>query len=196
MKPINLTEIIPKSFQKIQEALTYTMDKTIFYKKLDIETIEDFKFYENLCTLLEDDDFIEENLIRDLLRDVDKNILAEHMDYFFENFLEHIPDSETELYIIVDSIKRMMEGLISENMSAEDIGTLAEEISRFRKWYVHDLNVFDKSTGQEISLRDARYNVVAAKLLGDTYDYDFRTALDYSVDGYDVRITDIPGLGD
>lgn len=167
------------------------MDKTILFKKLDIESFDDFKFYENLSSLLEEDDFIEENLIRDLINGVDKNILADHMDYYFENFLEHLPDDETELYIIVESIKRMMSGLISEDMTAEDINALAEEISRFRKWYVHDLNVFDKKTGTELSLRDARYNVVAAKLLGDTFDYDFRTALDYSVDGYDVRITDI-----
>ena len=166
------------------------MDKTLLYKKLDIESIEDFKFYENLSALFEEDEFIEENLIKDLIKEVDKSVLAEHVDYYFENFLEHIPDNETELYIIVESIKRMMAGLISEDMTAEDINTLAEEIARFRKWYVHDLNVFDKASGTELSLRDARFNVLAAKLLGESFDYDFRTALDYSVDGYDVRITD------
>lgn len=172
------------------------MDKTILYTKLDIDTIEDFRFYENLAALLEEDDFIEENLIRDLLREVDKSILSEYMDYFFENFLKHIPDQETELYITVESIKRMMSGLISEDMTDEDIDTLASEISRFRRWYVHEPNVFDKKTGEEVSLRDARYNIVAAGLLGDTYDYDFRTALDYNVDGYDIRISDILGIGE
>ena len=37
------------------------MDKTEFYNKLDIETIEEFKFYENLSALLEEEDFIEES---------------------------------------------------------------------------------------------------------------------------------------
>ena len=71
------------------------MDKTILFKKLDIESFDDFKFYENLSSLLEEDDFIEENLIRDLINGVDKNILADHMDYYFENFLEHLPDDDS-----------------------------------------------------------------------------------------------------
>jgi hypothetical protein len=78
-------------------------------------------------------------------------------------------------------------------MTSEDINTLAEEISRFRKWYVHDLNVFNRKNGEELSLRDARYDILAAGFLGETYDYDFRTALDYNVDGYDIRISDMIG---
>ena len=149
------------------------MDKTVLYRKLDIDTIDEFRYYENLASLLEEDDFIEENLIRDLIREVDKEVLA---------------DDETELYLTVDSIGRAMTGLISADMTDEDVSALAEEISRFRKWYVHDLNVFDKMTGTELSVRDARYNIVAARFLGEKTDYDFRNALDYSVEGYDVRI--------
>ncbi|MBQ6456821.1 MAG: hypothetical protein IJJ31_06890 [Mogibacterium sp.] len=167
------------------------MDKTALYLKLDIESPEEFKFYENLAALLEEDDYIEENLIRDLIKDIDKEVLAEHLDSFFEQFLANLPDNETELYITVDSIGRAMSGMISPDMSAEDIHALSSEIARFRKWYVHDLNVFDKLNAAEISLRDARYNILAAGFLGEPYDYDFRTALDYDLDGYDVRISDI-----
>lgn len=170
------------------------MDKTEFYNKLDIETIEEFKFYENLSALLEEEDFIEENLIKDLLREVDKSVLAEHMDSFYEGFLKNIPDSESDLYILVESIQRMMSGLISDKMTLEDINALAEEIMRFRKWYVLDRNVFDKKTGNEVSVKEARYEILIADFLGNTVDYDFRTALDYDVDGYDVRITDIIGV--
>ena len=164
------------------------MDKTVLYNKLDIDTADEFKYYENLASLLEEDDFIEENLIRDLIREVDKEILAEHMDSFYEQFLGHLPDNETELYLTVDSIGRAMTGLISENMTPDEIYALAEEISRFRKWYVHDLNVTDRLTGSCLSVRDARYNIVAAGFLGEKTDYDFRQALDYSVEGYDVRL--------
>ena len=79
-------------------------------------------------------------------------------------------------------------GLVSDDMTEEDISILADEIERFRKWYVHDLNVFDRKKGEELSVRDARYNILAAGFLGEDYDYDFRLALDYPVDGYDVRI--------
>ncbi len=164
------------------------MDKTELYKKLDIDTIDEFKYYENLASLFEEDDYIEENLIRDLIKDVDKEVLAEHMDSFYEQFLGNLPDDETELYLTVDSIGRAMTGLISDDMTAEDVAALAEEIARFRKWYVHDLLVFDKINHTDLSVRDARYNYLAAGFLGEKTDYDFRSALDYSVEGYDVRI--------
>ena len=164
------------------------MDKTGLYRKLDIDTIDEFRYYENLAALLEEDDYIEENLIRDLIREVDKSVLAEHMDSFYEQFLNNLPDDETEMYITVDSIGRAMTGMIAEDMTDEDITALADEIARFRKWYVHDLNVYDRIRGEELSVRDARYNILAAGFLGEKYDYDFRTALDYSVEGYNVRI--------
>lgn len=164
------------------------MDKTILYKKLDIDTIDEFRYYENLASLLEIDEYIEENLIRDLIREVDKEVLAEHMDSFYEQFLSNLPDNESELYYTVDSIGRAMSGMISPDMTQDDVTALAEEISRFRKWYVHDLNVFDRIKGIALSLRDARYNYLAAGFLGEKTDYDYRNALDYSVEGYDVRI--------
>lgn len=165
------------------------MDKTELYRKLDIDTIDEFRYYENLAALMEEDDYIESNLIRDLLREVDKNVFAEHLDSFYEQFLEHIPDNESELYITVDTIGRAMSGMIAEDMSSDDISVLADEIERFRKWYVHDLNVRDRISGEDISVRDARYNIIAAGFLGDKCDYDFHNALGYTVDGYDVRIS-------
>ena len=167
------------------------MDKIRFYRILDIDSADEFSYYENLAALLEEDDFIEENLIKDLMRSVDKEKLAEHMDSYFDGFLDHLPDNETDLYILVESIGRAFSGLIYDGMSDSDIEALASEIARFRKWYVHDQNAFDRLTGEETSVRDARYGIAAAKLLGEKADYDFRSALDYGLDGFDVRIADM-----
>lgn len=167
------------------------MDKVRFYRVLDIESPEEFQYYENLASLLEEDEFIEENLIKDLLKDIDKERLAEHFDSYFESFLSHIPDGETDMYITVESIARVFNGLIYEEMSSEDLDLLAKEISKFRKWYVHDLNAFNKLNGEEESVRDARYDIAAAKLLGDAAEFDFRTALDYELEGFNVRLADM-----
>ena len=167
------------------------MDKIRLYRILDIDSPDEFRYYENLSSLLEEDSFIEENLIKDLLRDIDKDTLSDHMESFFEAFLEHIPDNENELYITVESVKRAFDGMIFDGMSDEDISALSSEIAKFRKWYVHDLNAFNRLSGEETSIRDARYDIVAARLLGDDSDYDFRTALDYDLDGFDVRVADI-----
>ena len=169
------------------------MDKVRFYKVLEIDTADEFQYYENLAALLEEDELIEENLIKDLVRTVDREKLAEHFESYFDRFLDHLPDNETDLYVMVESIGRAFEGLIFEDMSDADFSELASEIAKFRKWYVHDLNAFNRLTGEEASVRDARYDIAAAKLLGEDADYDFRTALDYDLDGFNVRVADMIG---
>ena len=167
------------------------MDKTRLYHILDIESPEEFQYYENLAALLEEDEFIEENLIKDLVKDVDKERLAESMNSYFEEFLRHVPEDENELYMTVESIMRVFDGMIFEDMGEHEINELAAEITKFRKWYVHDLNAFNRLNAEECNIRDARYDIVAAGLLGDDFDYDFRTALDYELEGFSVRVADI-----
>lgn len=169
------------------------MDKVRFYHILDIETADEFKYYENLAALLEEDEYIEENLIADLLRNVDMEMFSELMGSYFDAFLDHLPDNETDLYIMVESIGRVFEGLIYADMSDAGIAELAAEIVKFRKWYVHDLNAFNRLTGEETNIRDARYDIAAAGLLDEESDYDFRLALDYDIDGYDMRVSDLLG---
>lgn len=169
------------------------MDKVRFYRVLDIDSADEFQYFENLSALLEEDEYIEENLIKDLIRSVDREKLAENMSSYFDGFLDHLPDNETDLYVMVESMARVFDGLIMEDMSNTDIDALASEISKFRKWYIHDLNAFNKLTGEETSVRDARFDLAAAKLLGEDADYDFRLALDYDIDGFDVRVADMIG---
>ena len=169
------------------------MDKVRFYRILDIDSADEFQYYENLSALLEEDEYIEENLIKDLIRNVDREKLAEHMSSYFDGFLDHLPDNETDLYVMVESMGRAFDGLIMDDMTDADIDALASEISKFRKWYVHDSNAFNKLTGEESSVRDARFDLAAAKLLGEDASYDFRLALDYDIDGFDVRIADMIG---
>ena len=81
--------------------------------------------------------------------------------------------------------------MAEEEMPPEAVDKLASEISAFRKWYVHDSGVIDRLTGDTISVRDARYDIIASALLGEECDYDFRYALDYMPEGYDMRISHI-----
>ena len=166
------------------------MDKTIFYTILDIDNPAEFQFYENMAALLEEDEYIETNLIKDLFKDVDKNNLAELTDGYFEELLKMIPDEETDLYITVESIKRALTGMITEDMEADEIALLADEFQKARKWYVHDLLAFDMINGTECSVRDAVTELAAARLIGGNARYDFRLASDIDIDGYDMRITD------
>lgn len=167
------------------------MDKTIFYTILDIDSADEFNFYENFASLMEADEYIESNLIKDLLSEVDLESFADLMDSYFEELLKMLPDKETDLYITVDSIKRALCGMIDSGAAQDEIGILAEELQRVRKWFVHDLLAFDMKTAEELSVRDAIYNIAAAKYLNKEADYDFRLACNFEVDGYDVRVSDM-----
>lgn len=164
------------------------MDKTQFYNLLNIENTEEFTYYENVAALFEEEKMIESNLIFDLLKDIDFEFLFDSCKTYFEDFLQNIPDFESEFYILVDSIKMQMLGRLQNKGSDDDLRTLADEICKFRKWYSLDKLVFDKIANEEISVRDARYNFLAAKLLGEEYSCDFRLALDYDLEGYDVNL--------
>lgn len=167
------------------------MDKTTFYNILNIDSPDEFQYFENLASLLEEDNYIEANLVKDLLKDVDMELVAESTENYFEEFLKAIPDNETSLYITVEAIQRAFVDMMTEEMNADDISLLADEIVRFRKWYVQDTLAYDNIKKEEVSVRDARYDIQAAKLLGEKTDIDWRNAYDYEVNGAGVRISEI-----
>ena len=167
------------------------MDKTELYYILDIENADDFKYYENVSALIEEPKYIEQNLIKDLLKDIDVSVLSESLDTYFEDLLKNLPDEETDLYITVDNIKRVLLGRIADDMDSSEIEALAVEIGKFRKWYVLDSLVFDKTSGTEISVMEARYNLQASKFTQEECNYDYRLAYNYDFEGYDVRVSDM-----
>lgn len=167
------------------------MDMTQLYRIVDVESPDEFKYYDNMSALLESEEYIETEDIAELLFEIDLEILEETMDTFFEEYLTHIPDEESDLYILIEEIKRVMMGRIT-NLNSEDAAyMLAEEINRFRKWYVLDTNAFDLKSGYEVTMMDARYNIASSKFTGEEFKYDYSTAYDYEFDGYDVAVSDM-----
>ena len=57
-------------------------------------------------------------------------------------------------------------------MDSEQIESLAEELIKFRKWYVLDSLVYDKNSKREIPVIEARYNYQASKYTLEKCDYD------------------------
>ena len=167
------------------------MDQEKFYKILDIDDPSEFIYYENVAALYEEDSAIENELISNLLSKIDMSVLLESTESYFEEFLRNLPEDESEMYLTVDSIKRELTGNMNEDMTTEEIETLTEDIQKFRKWYALDTLIHDKLNGEDVSVRDARFGIVAAKLLGEEYSYDFEPALNYDLKGYEVKIGDL-----
>lgn len=160
------------------------MDKYELYTALDIDDASEFCYYENMASLLEEDDVIDTDLIEELLSEMELSEFTTLVDSYLEEFLKKLPDEMTDLYLTVENIKRIMTG-------CADSVEMAEAVSKFRKWYVHDLLVVDLNTGDDLCVRDARYNISASVFTGESCNYDFRAAYEFEFEGYDVFLSNL-----
>ena len=169
------------------------MNRDELYQILDIVAPEEFEYYENLAALLEADELIDVQLILELIKELDTESLADMFDSYFEEWNKSIPDELAEFYVTVDTAKRSIMGNFNDGMTDEDYSNLASAIYDFRRWYVITPHVIDNDTGEEINVRDARYNISASRYTGETCNYSFDDAYEYTGDSYSVRLSDIIG---
>lgn len=172
------------------------MDKTEFFALLDIDTAEEFTYYENMASLMEEERHIEENLLADLLSEVELETFAELLDGYFEEFARVIPDEYDELGFTVDTIRTAMVGALTADMERSELQSYAELIARFRRWYSEERRVLDREDGSELSVMEARYGFIEAGLTGSRADYDFSSACQFDLEGYDMRLSDIIERGE
>lgn len=167
------------------------MNKDELYQILDIVAPEEFEYYENLAALLEADEIIDAKLILELIKKLDIESLVDMFDSYFEEWNKSIPDDLAELYVTVDTAKRSIMGHFNEEMTDEDYSSLANAIYDFRRLYVTTPHVVDNDTGEEINVRDARYNLSASRYTGEICNYNFNEAYKYEGDSYSMRLSDI-----
>lgn len=167
------------------------MNKIELYKYLDIDSPADFKYFENFEGLMECEEYIDKDNLLELFADegFDFYSFGETVHEYFRSLLDKIPESETNIYINIESIEKLMTGMIFENMQINDWLPFISEISKFRKWYVFDCSVIDVSSGNNISLMNALYGNLAANLLGEEVKYKFDKVPEYEVDGYDISLS-------
>lgn len=166
------------------------MDRERLFEKLDIDEPEGFKFYENFEALMEEEEHIEEEYIREILSAADPELVSDHIESFFESFSSNIPEDETELAIILETFKNNISSAASDR-NDDSLSGLTSEIYRFRRWYAIEHNALNEDDGRELSVRDARYDILAAKLLDEDISIDFGRAITSGPDAYEVRIKDI-----
>ena len=77
-----------------------------FYEMLDIDTPEDFQYFENLAAFLECEDEPEYEDVAGLFTAVDKDVLAQLCDNYFEEITGFIPGSQTEVFTIFENVRR------------------------------------------------------------------------------------------
>ena len=117
------------------------MDLNELFEIVDIESAEDFKYFDNFAALMESDDYIPAEVMYELFAEVDTDVLSELTDNYFEDIMEGVPEEEAELFTLLDNIKRVLKGYAENTDDERSIVLFTDEVSRFRNWYNFDTDV-------------------------------------------------------
>ena len=178
------------------------MDKQELYELLDMKDGEDFQYFENMSELLESEAEIGTDEIFELLQEVDMNTFTELMDGYFDEVDRSVPDSEVDLFTLLQTIRRSLTGMAETAGRQEDreerneiLVQLADEIEKFREWYntSSEAECVNEMTDENRTLpvRDALLLVREEPFTGDTYRFDFQNVLDYDLDEYIMSYGDL-----
>ena len=169
------------------------MDLNELFEIADIDSAEDFKYFDNFAALMESDEYIPNEVMYELFAEVDTDILSELTDNYFEDIMEGVPEEEAELFTLLDNIKRVLKGYAENTDDERSMVLFTDEVSRFRNWYNFDTDVECQSrkdgSTRTVPVREALVLYRIEKLRADEYMYDFSQCLDYPLDEYVVSFT-------
>lgn len=173
------------------------MDREELYAILDMETGEDFQYFENFADFVENEGAIDDDAVYDLIREIDMKTFAELCESYFYEALENVPGDQIDVYNLMESIKRVLIGL-SEAVRKEEENAdlkLADQFNKFRIWYSIDSEVECKNVASQkihyVPVRDALALSRLEKIDGEEYRYDFTDALDYDLEEYMMTYADM-----
>lgn len=162
---------------------------------LDIESADEFEYFEQLAEVIEHENDISYDAFYSLFKDVSPEIVADLLDSYFEDLMLGIPDEATDFYTLITMIHQMLTGLCQGAEDDKLKRSLIEELFRFRDWYVFDSSVNCRNTNNkqlsQIPLIEALSLYRMEKLGECKYDYDFTDCLDYTIEEYIVPLSSI-----
>ena len=171
------------------------MDLNELMEMLEIDEPSEFEYFENLADLIESDETIPEETLFQLFSQTDPKVVSELIHNYFEDMLEAMPESSTEMFTLLENIKRSLIGLLQTSDDESLMLHFVEELYRFKTWYCSESEVTCKSLsdGEEkvLPLRDALVLSRLEKMEEDEYQYDFEECLKYEIDEYIMSFADL-----
>jgi hypothetical protein len=162
---------------------------------LDIDSGRDLAYVEQYAELVECEDYISPEALSQLFEEAVGEDLAELTDGYFEELLENVPDDESDLYVLLQTIGRALSGLALIPDPDEATANYADEFLRFRTWFVFESEVrcakidpADEEEEIDAPLMQALAMYRSQHLSDEEYSYDFSEALDYPIDEYAILI--------
>ena len=164
----------------------FNMTKEELYEKLDIDSPEDFSYFEQFADLIETEEKVEEGLVKEVLSAVSSQDAGDLVQNYFDDFTESLPDDADDLISLIDSIKQNL------LMCTEDLDipanrkTFAELICSFREWLHKKGNA--KIDGQSTSIFCAAAEHRAEKIGHGSHTYDFSMSCDFDMEDISINL--------
>ncbi|MCQ2553930.1 MAG: hypothetical protein MJ150_06475 [Clostridia bacterium] len=153
-----------------------TLDE--LYELIDIDTPEDFAYFEQMAELLESEENIPFDLFASALSALDLDTATTLIENYFEEFNNAIPDTDDDFVMLIDNVKQALL-LAAENIE-DSRRVFAEQLFYFREWlHKPDGAVVDK---KPMSVLDAVTEHRAEKLGGESHKYIFTSVADYELE--------------
>lgn len=164
---------------------------------LELESPEEFEYFENLADLVEADVEIAPEAVYPLFEGIDMELFAELVSNYFEEMLKSMPEDAMEMYTLLDSVKMALMGMAKNIGEENDLVLLTDEFCRFRDWYSLDSAVWVQEIGESrtreksLTLRDALTLSRLEKLGGEKFEYSFEEALRFEISEYTMSFADL-----
>lgn len=163
------------------------------FEMLDIESVDEFEYFEQLADLMEHEGDIPYDVFYTLFNQMDSEIIAELLDSYFEDFMLGIPDDASDFYTLVTTIHQVLIGLLKASGEENMRHSFIDELFRFRNFCVFDSNVICRDLKNrrvsEIPLIDALSFYRMGKLVDNKCDYDFTQCMDYKIEEFVMPIS-------
>ena len=164
---------------------------------LELDSPEEFEYFEHLADLLELEREVSPEACYALFSGVSERTLTELIASYFEEIMENLPDDTVDIYTLLTTIRQNLLGLARSVENPDGLRLFADEFQKFRSWYSLDSHVRCKrmSDGSlsDVTVCEALALCRLEKLNEDEYDYDFSDCLDYELDEYRVNLSELMG---
>lgn len=160
------------------------------FEWLEMENPADFEYFEQFAALAECEEELSVRQIYTVLSDVEPALLAELTENYFEDIFQGIPDEATDFHLLMTNIQRALCGLAAAADEDDNRRAFAEELHRFRQWYLTDSAVDCTPIAGGPSFMRTVFDALAIcrgeKLDVAEHSFQFGQALDYPVSEYMV----------
>lgn len=172
------------------------MTKEELFELVDIETGEDFTYFENFANLMEADEYITEEDIGMLIKELDCVTFSELAESYFYDVMEHLPDNAIDIYSTMEAVKRNIVSISTAIAKGEEQShKLCRELYNFRNWYIDPQSCFatDLTSGNEdvMSIRDAIYENKLARITKTDWNFDFSECNQLEISEYIINIGEL-----